>query len=70
MATVRTVVDKLTDESLAADTEPVEGGGWPPARSFPVRDCLLIVLNEEWHHRLFAERDPDALAAEGNAPAT
>ena len=24
--------------SLAADTEPVEGPGWPPPRSFPVRE--------------------------------
>ena len=62
MATVREVVDGLTDERLAADTEVVEGPGWPPPRSFPVRDCLLVVLNEEWHHRLFAERDLDALA--------
>jgi hypothetical protein len=61
MATVREVVDGLTDEGLAASTEVVEGTGWPPPRSFPVRDCLLIVLNEEWHHRLFAERDLDAL---------
>src|SRR4051794_10930266 len=61
MATVRTVVDGLTDESMAADTEPVDGDGWPPARSFAVKDCLLIVLNEEWHLRLFAERDLDAL---------
>ena len=57
MATVRAVVDGLTDDSLAADTEPVEGPGWPPPRSFPVRECLAIVLNEEWHHRLYAERD-------------
>jgi len=61
MATVRELVDGLTDESLARDTEPVEtpvdGPGWPPARSFPVRECLLIVLNEEWYHRQFAERD-------------
>jgi hypothetical protein len=64
MATVRTVVDALTEESLAADTEPVEGAGWPPPKRFPVRECLLIVLNEEWHHRLFAERDLDALEAE------
>ena len=41
MATVRTVVDGLTDESLAARTEPVDGPGWPPPRSFPVRECLL-----------------------------
>jgi hypothetical protein len=61
MTTVRTVVDGLTDKSLTAHTEPVHGGGWPPPESFPVRECLLIVLNEEWHHRLFAERDLDAL---------
>jgi hypothetical protein len=61
MATVRRVVDGLTDESLAADTTPVEGPGWPPARAFPVRKCLLIVLNEEWNHRLYAERDLDVL---------
>jgi uncharacterized damage-inducible protein DinB len=61
MATVRTVIDGLTDESLAAHTAPVEGADWPPPESFPVRECLLIVLNEEWHHRLFAERDLDAL---------
>ena len=63
MATVRRVIDGLTDESLAAHTEPVEGDGWPPSRSFEVRECLLIVLNEEWHHRLFAERDLEQLEA-------
>jgi DinB superfamily/Pentapeptide repeats (8 copies) len=57
MATVRTLVDGLTDESLAAQTVPVEGPGWPPPRSFPVNECLLTVLNEEWYHRQFAERD-------------
>ena len=63
MATVRTVLATLTDESLAAHTEPVEGPGWPPPESFPVREVLLIVLNEEWYHRQFAERDLDALQA-------
>ncbi len=57
MATVRQLVDGLTDESLDRHTTPVEGPGWPPPRSFPVRECLLIVLNEEWEHRLYAERD-------------
>jgi uncharacterized damage-inducible protein DinB len=61
MATVRTVIDGLTDESLAARTEPVVAPGWPPPESFEVRECLLVVLNEEWHHRQFAERDLDAL---------
>jgi hypothetical protein len=67
MATVRQVVDDLTDESLAADTEPVDAPGWPPPESFPVRECLLVVLNEEWHHRLFAERDLDVLTGAAGA---
>jgi hypothetical protein len=28
-----------------------------------VRECLLIILNEEWEHRLYAERDLAALEA-------
>jgi hypothetical protein len=63
MATVRSLVDGLTDESLAAITKPVEGPGWPPPESFEVKECLLIVLNEEWYHRQFAERDLDAIEA-------
>jgi hypothetical protein len=65
MATVRRVVDELIEQTLAADTAPVEAPGWPPPRAFPVRECLLVVLNEEWHHRLYAERDLDVL--EGRA---
>lgn len=65
MATVRRVIDGLTDESLAGHTTPVTGPGWPPPRSFPVRECLSVVLNEEWEHRLYAERDLDTLEATG-----
>jgi hypothetical protein len=61
MATVRQVIEGLTAASLGGHTEPVEGPGWPPPRSFPVRECLLVILNEEWEHRLYAERDLDAL---------
>jgi hypothetical protein len=64
---VRDFLDGLTDESLAADTEPVEGPGWPQSCSYPVRECLLVVLNEEWWHRRFAERDLDALEARADA---
>jgi hypothetical protein len=63
MSTVREVVDGLTDESLDGDTEAVEGPGWPEPGSYPVRECLLCILNEEWEHRLYAERDLAALAA-------
>jgi hypothetical protein len=64
MAGVRSVIDGLTEQSLAAETEPVNEPGWPPPRSFAVRECLLIVLNEEWEHRRFAERDLDILQAD------
>lgn len=63
MSTVRQVVDGLTDASLDASTEPVEGPGWPRPRGYPVRTCLLVVLNEEWEHRLYAERDLAVLEA-------
>ncbi|GCD88876.1 DinB family protein [Nocardioides sp. LS1] len=61
MGTVRRLVDAATEESLAAMTEPVDAPGWPPPRSFPVHECLLVVLNEEWCHRQYAERDLDVL---------
>jgi hypothetical protein len=63
MATVRHVIDGLSEESLDGHTKAVEGPGWPEPRSYPVRECLLVVLNEEWEHRLYAERDLDALEA-------
>ena len=61
MTTVRQVIEGLTGASLDSHTEPVEGPGWPRPRSYPVRQCLLIILNEEWEHRLYAERDLNAL---------
>jgi hypothetical protein len=63
MSTVRQVIEGLSDESLNGRTEPVEGPGWPRPRSYPVREVLLIILNEEWEHRLYAERDLNALDA-------
>jgi hypothetical protein len=61
MAAVRRFVDGLTEEALAADTVPVDAPGWPEPHAYPVRECLLTILNEEWWHRRFAERDLDAL---------
>jgi hypothetical protein len=63
MASVREVIDGLTDASLVSETKPVEGPGWPPPRSFGVREILRVILNEEWEHRLYAERDMDAIEA-------
>jgi hypothetical protein len=66
MARVRRFVDNLTEEQLSADTEPVEAPGWPEPRAYPVKECLLTILNEEWEHRLYAERGLDALEARGS----
>lgn len=63
MTTVRQVVDNLTEEQLGSQTVPVPGPGWPPSDSYPVRECLLVILNEEWQHRLYAERDLDLLTS-------
>jgi DinB superfamily/Pentapeptide repeats (8 copies) len=62
-AMVARVLEDLTDERLAGSTEPVEGPGWPPPTSFPVREVLSVVLEEEWAHRRYAERDLDVLTA-------
>ncbi|NHA67204.1 DinB family protein [Phycicoccus flavus] len=64
MALVREVVDGLTDDDLDREVVVPDGPGWPPAgRTMPVRHPLLVVLDEEWSHRRFAERDLDALTA-------
>jgi hypothetical protein len=64
MATVREVLAGLTDEQLNGVTEPVLEPGYPEPESFPVRRCLGAVINEEWEHRLYAERDFDVLEAQ------
>lgn len=63
MAFVRQVIADLTDETLAGMTEPVMDPGYPEPESFAVRRCLQAILNEEWEHRLFAERDFDVLTS-------
>jgi hypothetical protein len=70
MSTVREVVDGLTDETLGSETKPVAGPGWPEPRSYPVWECLLTIFNEEWEHRLYAERDLNALEARNSGVST
>ncbi|ADD45215.1 DinB family protein [Stackebrandtia nassauensis] len=62
VAMVRRVLDELTDEKLVTATEPVTEPGYPESQSFPMTRCLGAVINEEWEHRLYAERDLDVLA--------
>jgi hypothetical protein len=62
-AMVRQVMESLTDELLASEVNRTEPG-WPRLEGMPLRQCLRIVLNEEWEHRLYAERDLTALEKE------
>jgi hypothetical protein len=59
-AMVRQFLESLTDGQLTAAVTRSEPG-WPRMENFPLKECLRIVLNEEWQHRLYAERDLDAL---------
>ena len=65
-AMVRQVIESLTEDQLAAKVTQMEPG-WPKLEGFPLKHCLRIVVNEEWEHRLYAERD---LAALNSAPAS
>jgi hypothetical protein len=62
-ATVRQVVESLTDAQLATEVTRTEPG-WPQAEHFSFKECLRIVVNEEWEHRLYAERDLSSLENE------
>ncbi|TDC08415.1 DinB family protein [Nonomuraea longispora] len=62
-AMVRGVMETLTDERLKSKVTRTEPG-WPQEENFPLKGCLAIVLNEEWEHRLYSERDLTALQKE------
>jgi len=57
------VRESLNDEQLASEVTRTEPG-WPQEENFPLKECLGIILNEEWEHRLYAERDLTALEKE------
>jgi hypothetical protein len=38
-------------------TVPVTEPGYPDSESFKVGRCLGCILREEWHHRMYTERD-------------
>lgn len=68
MALVRGVIARLTDQQLQERTAPLVGPGWPDeGETFPVLECLRIVLSEEWEHRRYAERDLAVLEQAGSS---
>jgi uncharacterized damage-inducible protein DinB len=60
VAVVRDFFAQLTDDQLDRETT-VTGPGYPEAGTYPVTRCLRAVLDEEWWHRRFAERDLSVL---------
>jgi hypothetical protein len=62
VAIARQFFADLTDEQLAAEAT-VTGPGYPEAGTYAMTRCLHAVLDEEWWHRRFAERDLSALEA-------
>lgn len=66
MALVRRALDGLTDEQLDVPGPPLRGPGWPDeGRVLTPRRCLGVVLDEEWWHRRYAERDLTVLEGRG-----
>jgi hypothetical protein len=55
-AMVGGVIASLSAEQLASKVSRPEPG-WPQLGDVPFEECLLIVLDEEWEHRGYAERD-------------
>lgn len=62
VAAVRGTFAGLTDEDLEQVTIPPDTPGHPPSgEPQVVVQCLQEILNEEWWHRRYAERDLDTL---------
>ena len=64
---VRSYLQSVTDAELERCTSPLGDDGTFPPTGLPVAECVSVIVNEEWEHRLYAERDLDALGA---APVT
>jgi hypothetical protein len=55
---VHRALDGLDADRLEGTCTVPDGPGWPTAGwELPIRECLDTVINEEWWHRRFAERD-------------
>ncbi len=71
LALVRRVLADLTDDRLAEPIQPPDTPGYVGADQHdPIGDALRTVLNEEWSHRLFAERDLSKLEDDADSKET
>ena len=57
------VIADLTDEELQRTTAPNPAHGYPDDTVHPVSRCLRAIVNEEWEHFTYADRDLRVLEA-------
>ena len=55
-ATLQAVLDDLDEAGLAREVSSATAF-MTEAEGLTVAQCLTVILNEEWEHRLYAERD-------------
>ena len=68
-ATMEEWLSTATPDQLARSAPVPEDDRWPPyARGRTVRQCLGTVLDEEWAHHRFCERDLDKLSRRQSPP--
>lgn len=61
MARVHKMIADVTDEKLTERIDPAMAPPWRESPDLQVGECLRVILNEEWEHRLYAERDLEVL---------
>ena len=62
MATVKELIANVDSKDLERHAEPPDEAGYPQ-RSETVQTCFRIILDEEWAHNLYANRDLGILEA-------
>jgi uncharacterized damage-inducible protein DinB len=61
-AMVRSFLDGATQADLDRPRGPFHNAEWPPPEERTALHCLHVILNEEWHHCRYANRDLDVIA--------
>lgn len=65
---IETWLAEVTPDRLATTAQVPDDDRWPPyAKGRTVRQCLGTVLNEEWAHHRFCQRDLDKLSHRGSS---
>jgi uncharacterized damage-inducible protein DinB len=62
-AKMRSYLETLTQAELDAHHGPFQFAEWPPPDERTALRCLHVILNEEWWHNRYANRDFDIITA-------